>query len=193
MRGREGEHPPFSPAVREAVAFALGKIGAPAVEPLRQILDGDDPELQVCVARAVGDASLAPLTESLTRLGVNERNPQVRAELARALGRIGTPDAVAALVRWATPPRWQFWRRQTGLRLAAVEGLRLAALALVIGTAGAVVAGRFVAPLLFETSPRDPLILGAVAAVMLGTSVLAGALPALRAARVDPNLALRDE
>jgi len=116
-------HP--NPAVREAVAFALGRIGLPAVEPLCQILDGDDPELQLCVARAVGDSSLAPLTESLTRLGMNERNPEIRAELARALGRIGTPEAVAALVRWATPPRWQFWRRQTGLRLAAIEGLRL--------------------------------------------------------------------
>ena len=79
------------------------------------------------------------------------------------------------------------------VRLVLGEGLRLAAVALVLGTAGAAVAGRFVAPLLFQTSPRDPVILAAVAAVLLGTSVAASALPALRAARVDPNLALRDE
>jgi putative ABC transport system permease protein len=78
-------------------------------------------------------------------------------------------------------------------RLVLGEGLRLAVLALAIGVAGALVAGRFIAPLLFETSPRDPLILSAVAALLLLISLAASALPALRAARVDPNLALRDE
>ncbi len=79
------------------------------------------------------------------------------------------------------------------VRLVLGEGLRLAAVALVLVTAGAVLAGRYVAPLLFQTSPRDPQILVAVAALLLVTSVLASALPARRAARVDPNLALRVE
>ncbi len=118
-------HP--TPAVRVAIATALARIGVPALEQLRQILDGDDSSLRLCVARAIGDASLGSLTEPLARLGLRERNPDLRAEFARALGRIGTPDAVATLVRWAMPPRWQFWRRQTGLRVAAIDGLRLAA------------------------------------------------------------------
>ncbi len=79
------------------------------------------------------------------------------------------------------------------VRLVLGEGLRLSAFALVLGGAGALVAGRFVAPLLFETSPRDPVVLAGVAALLLVTSVAASAVPALRAARVDPNLALRDE
>jgi HEAT repeat protein len=116
-----------NPAVREAVAVALARIGVPAAEQLRQILDGDDPGLRLCVARAIGDASLASLAEPLARLGLRERNADLRSEFARALGRIGTPDAVATLVRWAMPPRWQFWRRRTGLRVAAIDGLRLAA------------------------------------------------------------------
>jgi len=79
------------------------------------------------------------------------------------------------------------------VRLVLREGLRLSAVALAVGLAAALVAGRFVAPLLFETSPRDPLILSAVAALLLLTSVAASALPARRAARVDPTRALRDE
>jgi predicted permease len=79
------------------------------------------------------------------------------------------------------------------VRLVLAEGLRLSAVALAFGIAAALLAGRYVAPLLFETSPRDPSVLAAVAAVLLVTSVAASALPALRAARVDPNRALRDE
>jgi HEAT repeat protein len=116
-----------SRVVRESVAAALAQIGVPALEQLRQILDGDDSDLRLCVARCIGDASLASLAEPLARLGLREQNPVLRAEFARALGRIGTPDAVATLVRWAMPPRWQFWRRRTELRVAAVDGLRLAA------------------------------------------------------------------
>ena len=79
------------------------------------------------------------------------------------------------------------------VRLVLAESLRLAGVALAIGLASALAVSRFVAPLLFETSPRDPLVLAAVAALLLATSVAASTLPALRAARVDPNRALRDE
>jgi len=79
------------------------------------------------------------------------------------------------------------------VRLVLGEGLRLAAIALTLGLAVALIAGRFVSPLLFETSPRDPAVLAAVAAVLLLASLAASAVPALRAAHVDPNRALRDE
>ncbi len=79
------------------------------------------------------------------------------------------------------------------VRLVLAEGLRLSAVALAVGLAVALVAGRFIAPLLFETSPRDPVILAGVAAVLLLTALVASTVPAFRAARVDPNRALRDE
>ncbi|MDQ6827534.1 MAG: ADOP family duplicated permease [Gemmatimonadota bacterium] len=53
-------------------------------------------------------------------------------------------------------------------------------------------AGRL-APLLFGVSPRDPLVYAAVAATMLGVATLASLIPALRAARADPVVALRAE
>jgi HEAT repeat protein len=55
----------------------------------------------------------------------DESNLDVQRELLLALGRIGTPDAVQALVRQAAPGRL-FQRRPVSLRLAAIEGLRLA-------------------------------------------------------------------
>jgi ABC-type antimicrobial peptide transport system permease subunit len=77
------------------------------------------------------------------------------------------------------------------VRLVLGEGLRLAVIAVVIGTAIAVLAGRWVAPLLFDTSPRDPAILAGVALVLVAISAAASAIPARRASRVDPNIALR--
>ncbi len=78
-------------------------------------------------------------------------------------------------------------------RLVVGEGARLALLGLVVGGALAFATSRFVAPLLFKVSPRDPLVFGAVAAVLLLVALVSSALPALRASRADPNLALRSE
>ncbi|MFI5279688.1 MAG: ABC transporter permease [Gemmatimonadales bacterium] len=77
------------------------------------------------------------------------------------------------------------------VRLVLGEGLRLAIVAVLIGTAIAVAAGRWVAPLLFDTSPRDPVVLAGVALALVAISAAASAIPARRASRVDPNIALR--
>ena len=57
----------------------------------------------------------------------------------------------------------------------------------------ALVAGHWLAPLLFAESPRDPVVFGTVTVVLLGAALLASGIPALRAVRVDPNEALRSE
>jgi predicted permease len=72
-------------------------------------------------------------------------------------------------------------------------GLGLAFVGVALGTILALNAGRWIEPLLFDTSPRDPVIFGGVAAVLLAVAVLACALPAWRASRVDPIEALRTE
>jgi len=69
----------------------------------------------------------------------------------------------------------------------------MAATGLAIGTAITLATGRFIQPLLFETSPRDPVVLGGVASVLLAVAVLASLVPALRASRVDPITALKSE
>jgi hypothetical protein len=89
-------------------------------------MESGDREAQLCVARAVTGRTLAPLVGLLARAGWRAATPAARGEFARALGRVGTPEAVAALVRWTDRPGFRFWRYRPGLRAAAVEGLRLA-------------------------------------------------------------------
>jgi putative ABC transport system permease protein len=77
------------------------------------------------------------------------------------------------------------------VRMVVGEGLRTVLLATAIGLGLAWFAARWVGPLLFETSPRDPVIFGGVAALLVGIALVASAIPALRAARVDAIAALR--
>ena len=79
------------------------------------------------------------------------------------------------------------------LRLILGEGLRLTVIGVVIGGGVALYAGKWVAPLLFNVKPTDPLVFVFVIAVLLAAAMLASLIPALRAARVDPNVALRSE
>jgi putative ABC transport system permease protein len=77
------------------------------------------------------------------------------------------------------------------LRLVVSEAMRLEAIAVVLGVALAAASSRWIQPLLFETSPHDPVVLIGVTSVLLATAAVASFVPALRAARVDPNAALR--
>lgn len=73
------------------------------------------------------------------------------------------------------------------------QALTFVAVGVVIGGAIALASGKFVGGLLFNVSPRDPLVYGTVGVVLLLVAVIASAVPALRAARVDPVTALRFE
>jgi putative ABC transport system permease protein len=73
------------------------------------------------------------------------------------------------------------------------DGLRIVAIGGVLGAGVALAGGRVVRPLLYETSPRDPVVLVGVALVLLVVATLACLLPARRAMRVDINVAIREE
>jgi predicted permease len=79
------------------------------------------------------------------------------------------------------------------IALVLKSSVTIAAIGVVIGTGIAIWAGRFVKPLLYDTSPNDPYVFGAVAAVLLAVAVVASLVPAMRAKRVDPLEALRAE
>jgi putative ABC transport system permease protein len=63
----------------------------------------------------------------------------------------------------------------------------------VVGVSIALVTARWIAPLLFNQSARDPVVFGTVTATLLVVAVVASAIPAIRGARVDPNAALKAE
>jgi predicted permease len=78
------------------------------------------------------------------------------------------------------------------VRLVVGRGVRVVLVGVAIGVLVTLVAARFVAPLLFHTSPRDPLILTGVGLTLLAVSLAATWIPARRAAGVDPASALRE-
>jgi predicted permease len=77
------------------------------------------------------------------------------------------------------------------LKLTIANGLKLVGTGLLIGLAGAFALTRVMSGLLFGISPTDPTTFLAISFVLLAVAVLASYLPALRATRVDPILALR--
>jgi putative ABC transport system permease protein len=79
------------------------------------------------------------------------------------------------------------------LRLVLREALALAAIALLFGLAGSLALSRVLRSLLFEVTPTDPATLASVCLVVLAVSALAAFLPARRAMRIDPVVALRYE
>jgi hypothetical protein len=79
------------------------------------------------------------------------------------------------------------------LRLIVSEGMKPALLGVAIGIAGAIALGRVLASLIYGISAEDPLTFTAVAALLAAVALIASVIPALRATRVEPTRALRDE
>jgi predicted permease len=79
------------------------------------------------------------------------------------------------------------------LGLVLRQGLGVAAAGIALGSGVALAAGHWVAPLLFDVSPRDPVVFLGVAATLGAVAAAATLVPARRATRVDPTEALRAE
>ena len=79
------------------------------------------------------------------------------------------------------------------LRMVVGGAVVLALLGVGLGLVGALAGSRLLAALLFGVSPTDPATLASVAAILTGVAIAASYLPARRAVRVDPMVALRGE
>ena len=79
------------------------------------------------------------------------------------------------------------------LTLVLSEGARVAVIGLTLGIAVALYASKWLAPLLFQVSPRDFVVYAAASVTLLLTAMLGSWVPAHRASRTDPNIALRSE
>jgi predicted permease len=158
-----------------------------------RVVHGLDPELPV--------ARVATLDEVLAR-SVSE--PRFYALLLgsfaaialflAALGLFGVMSyAVAQRTRELAVRIALGARRETLLRMVLREALLLGAVGAAVGLAGALLLSHVLASMLFSLSPRDPATLCAVALLLLATAILASYVPARRATRVDPVVALRSE
>jgi predicted permease len=79
------------------------------------------------------------------------------------------------------------------MRLVVGQGLRVTVVGVLIGTGAALAGGKALASLLYGVTPRDPVALIAAPLTLLVVAGVASYLPARRATRVDPALALREE
>jgi putative ABC transport system permease protein len=79
------------------------------------------------------------------------------------------------------------------LRMVLRQGLELTVGGAILGLLGAVALTRVMATLLFGVSTMDVVTFSAVPVLLIGTAMMASYIPALRATRVDPVVALRDE
>jgi putative ABC transport system permease protein len=119
------------------------------------------------------------------------------AALALLLAAVGIYSVLSYSVRQSV--------REIGIRLAlgarlgdvlrgvVVEGMKPALLGAAIGAAGALALGRFVSSLIYDVRPSDPLTFLVVTILLAGVALLACVIPAYRATKVDPMVALRYE
>ena len=121
----------------------------------------------------------------------------VFAAVALALAVIGTYGVMAYSVAQRTQ---EFGirialgaSRADVLKLVLRKGLILSATGIVLGLIATVSVTRLMTSVLFEVRPGDPLILGLAALILGSIAMLASYLPARRATKVDPMLALRYE
>ena len=88
---------------------------------------------------------------------------------------------------------WQTKFGSDGLKLILRSGMSLVVIGLMIGLAGALALTRLMNTLLYEVSPTDPITFGTVALSVILATLLACYIPARRATKVDPLVALRYE
>jgi putative ABC transport system permease protein len=161
-----------------------------AVEAQIWALDRGIPPTAILTMKDLMDASVTPRKFNLTLM-------MIFAAVALALAAIGIYGVVAYSVTQRTHEigvRVALGAQQRDIvRLVLGEGARLALLGAVLGLAAAAALTRFMASLLFGVSIHDPLTFLAVAAVLVCVAAAACCIPARRAMRVDPMVALRYE
>lgn len=166
---------------------------ASLVPELRRAVHEVDPRLPMMDIASLDDI----VREATAQEGVVMRLLLVSGATALLLGAIGIYGVLAYSVR----------RRagEIGIRLAlgasplrvtrlvVAHGAAVSVAGIAAGLAAAVLLTRFIASLLYETSPTDPVTLAVVSLLLFGVALAASYIPARRASRIDPAQALRAE
>jgi predicted permease len=177
-----------------AMAFAVrsSRVGAPGfMRELEQAVWDVNPDLPLASIQTLEEiqsASMAKTSFTLVMLGL-------AATVALLLGVVGIYAVISYVAAQRT--REIGIRMALGARIADVRmlflrhGLWLTGIGIALGVGVAFLVTRVMSAYLFGVGPMDPLTYAAVSALLAGIALLATYLPARRAARIDPNAALR--
>jgi putative ABC transport system permease protein len=169
-----GDASDYLEAVRRALQPEMPGNGYVITHAMREVIGPQERSWQSGATMFVAFSALALVLAAIGLYSV------IAFDVAQRTHELGVRIALGAQVRDV-------------LRLIVGAGLRFGIAGVGLGLGIALSTGTFVAPLLYGVSARDPFILGAVGLLLLGVAVVASVIPALRAARVDPNIALRAE
>ena len=186
---------PLAQRPNDAMNVVMRTSGEPldAAPALRRVMLGLDRDLALTQVRTLADvlsSGVAGPRLSATLLGIFSM-------LALFLAAIGLYGVISFSVVQRT--REIGIRSALGagrgniLRLVLGQGFLLVLLGLLAGVGLALASGRLVASQLFGVAPNDPGTLSAVAAILVLVAMLAATIPALRATRIDPLVALRED
>ena len=174
VRSETGNLTALAPAVRRAIAELDATVAIANEQSMEQV-----------IAR-----SMAKRTFTLTLLGIASG----MALLLSAIGLYGVVSYVVGERRSEIGVRVALGAQRGDVgRMIIMQSVRLTAIGVVIGLAGALATTRLLQSLLFEVRPTDPATLGAVSLVLVTIAAAASWVPARRAMQVDPVEALRND
>ncbi|HXJ91929.1 MAG TPA: ABC transporter permease [Terriglobia bacterium] len=178
-----------------AMGLAIRTAGDPmALAPtIQKVVQATDPDLPVYRVRTMSDA----IGDSLARRGLAMILLAVFSGLALLLASVG----IYGVTSYSVNQRQQEigLRMALGARRAQVlgmvigQGMRTTLVGLVFGLVAALALTRLMSSLLFDVRPADPMALGGAALLLSAIALLANFIPARRASKVDPMVALRYE
>jgi predicted permease len=170
----KGDEAAAIPQVLRALLALEPWLRSAHIQPLRELIDPQARSWKLGAAMFTAFGLLALLVAGVGLYGV------LAFSVAQRSFELGVRSALGA-------------SRERLMGLVLGQAVTLLALGVALGLLAAFVTAPKVKDLLYETSPHDPVILGGVVAVLLAVGLLAAWLPARRATRVDPSIALRVE